>query len=178
MGAINRDAVKIYIASANTNATAIQETNLYKGSIASYSQSGGERTKEAVPLFGGYIDEEQPRDTVTIEFEVVPDISKIDEWHALAYAEDGANAGTYTMASNPSDRAVFIQGKRGSDYTTVGYNNCTVQVMEMEHSSDGNRTYNVTLSFIPTTSDGVSNFIIKDAALTSLPSWTALDNNN
>jgi hypothetical protein len=178
MGAINRDAIKIYIAPVDTNATDLQATNLYKGTISSYSQSGGERAKEAVPLFGGYIDEEAPRDTVTLEFEIVPDISKVNEWHSLAYNVDSGNAGVYTMSGAPADKTVFIEAKRGSNYSTVAYNNVTVQVMEMEHDSTGNRTYNLNLSFIPQTSDGVSNIMIKDTALTTLPAWTALDGNN
>jgi len=182
MTAISRSKVKIYIVPADTVASGLASTDVISGEIKSYSKSGGDKDVESDALFGGYIDKEKPTSQVEIALEIVPSLgTNSDLWDAIAYAEDVANAGVYTMASDtstqPDDRAVFIQALNGSDYKSFGFNNCNVTLLDMEHNADDNRTYNMTLKFSPTNSDGVSNFMTSDLAVTALPAWTALDNN-
>ena len=181
MVAISRSKTKIYIADAGTAASALTDSDVFEGDIKTYDKSGGNKDVESDAVFGGYVDKEKPTDQVEISFEIVPSLgTNADRWDAMTYAADVAT-GVYTMAeetsTQPSERAVFIQALNGTDYKSIGFNNCSVTVLDMEHSADDNRTYNMTLKFSPTTSTGVSNFMTLATAVTSLPAWTALDNN-
>ena len=82
------------------------------------------------------------------------------------------------MAASPADKSVFIQAYDGvSGYKSWGFNNCNVTVLDIEHNADDNQTNNLILKFSPTDENGVSNFMSKGAAVTTLPNWSALDNN-
>ncbi len=183
MVAISRSKTKIYIVAAGTAPSALAATDVYKGDIKSYSKSGGETDVESDPVFGGFIDKEKPTSQVELSLEIIPklDTGEADRWDAMAYAEDVANAGIYTMASEtstlPGDRMVVIQADDGSNYKSIAFNNASVTVLDLEHNADDNRTYNMTLKFSPTDDDGVSNFMTSDIVATDLPAWTALDNN-
>lgn len=183
--AIDRKKVSIWIEAADTAASSLASTDIIEGEIRSYSKSGGETDVESEPLFGGFIDKEQPREQIELEFEIVPSLvaGSIDRWDAMAYAEDVTNAGIYTTAgttsTQPGSKAVFIQAydSTASTYKSFAFNNASVTVSDMEHSADDVRSYNLTLKLSPETTDGVANLMTSDIAITALPAWSALDNN-
>lgn len=177
MTAISRKKVTIYIVDADTAASTLADSDSYKGEIKSYAKSGGEKDVESDPVFGGFVDKEKPRSQVELAFEVIPSLEDAPRWDALAYVEDSGNTGVYTMAGEPSKRAVFIQATDGTSSQSWGFNNAGVTVYDFEHNADDNQTSNMTLKFSPTDDSGVSNFMTAATTVTSLPAWTALDNN-
>jgi hypothetical protein len=193
MTAISRSKTKIWIVAADTVPSTLSYTasadveatdkGFFSGDIKSYSKSGGEKDVEAEAVFGGYVDKEKPIGQVELAMEVVPllDATKSNRWDFMAYAEDVANAGVYTMAfttsTQPTDRMVVIEAIDGTDSKTLMYNNCNVTVLDLEHPADDNRTYNMTLKFAPTDDNGVSNFATSALAATAMPAFSALDNN-
>jgi hypothetical protein len=185
MTAINRNMTKIYMVAAGVNPSALQATDVIAGEIKSYNKSGGEKDVESDPVFGGFIDKEKPITQVEIELEVIPSIQQADRWDAITYAQDVANTSgsrkVYTMASTtstqPVDRMIVIEATSGTLRKSWAFNNCNVTVFDLEHNADDNQTGNITFKFSPTTSRGVSNFMTQATAATSLPAWTALDNN-
>ena len=184
MTAISRSKTNIYIVDADTDLSSLEATDIFKGDIKSYSKSGGETDVESDPVFGGFVDKEKPTSQVELSMEIVPllDADKADRWDAMAYAEDSATAGVYTMASEtstqPTEKCVVLEADDGTNKKTIAFNNCSVTVLDLEHNADDNRTYNMTMKFSPTTDDGVSNFMTSDIAATAMPAWSALDNNN
>jgi len=185
MTAISRSKTSIYIVDADTAASTLAATDVFKGDIKSYSKSGGEKDVESDPVFGGFVDKEKPISQVEISLEIVPllDSAKSDRWDEMAYTTD--DAGVFTMATQtsgtsslPSEKMVVIQAFNGtSAYKSLAYNNCSVTVLDLEHNADDNRSYNMTLKFSPTDDNGVSNFMTKGIAATALPAWSELDNN-
>jgi len=180
MVAISRNKVNISIVDADTNASALASSDIVEGEIKTYNKSGGAQDIESDPVFGGYVDKEKPREQVEVSFEIIPKIgTDSDRWDSMTYALDGT--GVYTMADStstlPSNKAIFIEAADGSNYKSMGFNNCNISVLDMEHSADDNRTYNMTLKFSPTNDSNVSNFMTLATAIGSLPDWTALDNN-
>ncbi len=179
--AISRSKVKIWISPVDTNASTLLNsgtTNLAPilGEIKSYSKSGGERDVESDPHFGGYVDKEKPVSQVEVSFEITPSLDDPTRWDELAYAVDTDNAGVYTMAAAPSDRTVFIQATDGTAFKAWGFNNCNVTVLDMEQNADDNQTNNLVLKFSPINDSGVSNFMSKGAAATTMPDWDNLAN--
>ena len=184
MTAISRSRVNIYIANADTAISSLTATDIWKGDIKSYSKSGGEKDVESDPVFGGFVDKEKPTTQVELAFEIIPQLDGgiSDRWDKLTYAEDDANAGIYTMASEkstqPGDKMVVLEALKGTAaYKTIAFNNCKVTVLDLEHNADDNRTYNMTLKFSPTTPEGVSNFMTAAKSLSQMPNWSSLDNN-
>lgn len=177
MTAINRSNVKIAIMAAGTAPSTVKATDWITGEIKEYSQSGGEKDVEADPHFGGYVDKEKPVSQVEVSFEITPDLEDGDRWEAIARSEDGTNAGVYTLAGTVSDKAVFIQATATAGNASVAFNNCNVTTLDMSHSADDNRTNTLNLKLSPTNSSGVSNYMSKAALMTTLPAWSALDNN-
>lgn len=178
MTAISRSQVRIAILAADVNPSAVAATDWITGEIKEYSQSGGEKDVESDPHFGGFVDKEKPVSQVEISFEITPSLEDADRWEALARSEDGSNAGVYTLAGDVADKAVFIEAGNATDgYASVAFNNANVTTLDMSHSADDNRTNTLNLKLSPTNSSGVSNYMSSAVVMTSLPAWTALDNN-
>lgn len=175
MGAISRSKVKIYVTEAGVNPAALStSTSLISGQIKSYSMSGGEQDVESDPVFGGFVDKEKPTSQVEMAFEVVQDLTTAagaDKIDSLIY---GYQNGVYTMSSNATDKAIFIQAEDGSIYKTYGFNNCNAVSYELDHNADDNRTGTLTFKFSPTTSTGISNFMTAASQITVLPAWSTL----
>lgn len=178
MVAISRNKVRIAIMAAGTAASAVADTDYITGEIKEYSQSGGEKDVESDPHFGGFVDKEKPVSQVEISFEITPNLDDGDRWEALARSADVANAGVYTLAGDVADKAVFIEAGNVTDgYSSVAFNNANVTTLDMSHSADDNRTNTLNLKLSPTNGSGVSNYMSSAVAVSSLPAWTALDNN-
>jgi len=66
---------------------------------------------------------------------------------------------------------VFIQGAATAGTISYAFNNCSVTLLDMEHSAEDNQTMNLTLKFSPETPDGKTNFMSKKLAVTGLNAW-------
>lgn len=182
--AISRSKVKIWIVTAGTAASLLDDTvsssisdlGYIAGEIKSYAKSGGERETESDPHFGGFVDKEKPIGQVEVNFEVTPDLDIADRWDSYAYSLD-VLTGVYTMAGSVVDKTVYISAVDGAKPKSWGFNNCNVNMFDFDHNADDNQTGTLKLTFSPTDSDNVSNFMTLATAVTSLPAWTALDNN-
>jgi hypothetical protein len=182
MTAISRSRVKIWIAPLGTAASTLINTGTTPlapivGEIKSYAKSGGEDQTDSTPVFGGYVDEEKPTSQVELSFDVIPSLENGTRFDALINGVDVANAGVYTMASQAVNRTIFIQATDGSNHFSWGFNNCNAVSYTNDHAADGNRMGKLSFKFSPTNSNGVSNYMAKTVVATSLPAWTALDNN-
>ena len=182
MVAISRSRVKIYIVDAGTAASTLTATDVIEGEIKSYNKSGGDKEVESDPVFGGYVDKEKPTEQVEVALEVIPKVNEDqNRWDTMAYAADVANSGVYTMASatstQPNDKAIYIEATDGTNYKSWGFNNTSVTVFDLEHNADDNQVGNITFKFSPENDSGVSNFMTAASQVTSLPAWSALDNN-
>lgn len=173
--AISRSAVKIAIMPVDTNASTIASSDWILGEIKNYSKSGGERDVESDPHFGGFVDKEKPVSQVELSFDVTPSLTSPIRWESLAYGADGSNPTVYTMASEPADKAVFIEASTSAGVQSLAFNNCNVTMLDFDHSADDNRTGTLGLKFSPTDESGTSNFMASSVVVSSLPNWSALD---
>lgn len=177
MAAISRKNTKIYITAADTLPSALTSSDVVVGEIKSYSKSGGEREVESDPVFGGFVDKEQPRSQFEIQLEVVPQTGTGSyEWDKLVYGQDSAaGSDVYTSALDSDDRMIVIEAYDGTNYKSWAFNNCNGITIDYEGSADDNQTATLTFKFAPTTSDGVPNYQYSAVTATSLIDWDSLD---
>lgn len=175
--AINRSDVSIAIVAKDTASSAISASDYIKGEIKDYSKSGGELDEESEPVFGGFINKEIPASQVEIEFDIRPSLENGDRWEEFIYAEDGTNAGVYTLAGQAAKRAIFFEWSDGTNTKSAAFNNCGAITFDFDHSADDVQTGTFSFKLSPTTPDGVSNVMFTAGAVSTLPDWTALDNN-
>lgn len=188
--AIGRSKVKIWIVNADTDPSQLVQTGSFDGNnyspilgqISDYSKTGGENDVETVPLFGGFADKEKPQSQFEMSFDIVPSLEKEHIFNEMAYTLDATN-GVLVSGGSLSGKSVFVQNSGTSGTYTSGYgiNNCSVVVLDMEHSADDNQTKTLNLKFSPTNEDNIPNFMFnstsRDATFTDigdLPSWTSL----
>lgn len=174
MTAINRKSVRIAIAPAGTNPSTLTSSDFIKGQIRSYGFGGGDEPFESEPLFGGYVDLEQPQEQVEVNFEFVPNIEDANRWDALFMTQSSSNPGTYIMGGERAAHCVFIEATKGSFFKSWGVNNARVTTRELNHEASNNQEGNLTLAFSPEDEAGISNFMTAASAVTALPVWTSL----
>jgi hypothetical protein len=172
MTAISRKRVDIYIANADTNPSALSDSDIIKGQITNYSKSGGEDDVETVHAFGGDIDKEKPQSQMEIQFEITPAIEDASRWDSYIY---GVTNGVYVANKSVGDRAIFFHAKEGSNHYTVGFNNCNSVTWDWDHAADDNRSGTFTFKLSPQNRDGISNFMAAESAITSMHNWSTLD---
>ena len=173
MTAISRKKVKIWISALDTAPSTLQNTDVIAGEILTYNKTGGEDDVESIPVFGGFVDKEKPRSQVELSFDVIPSIgTNSARWDSYIY---GTNiGGVYVMSSDAANKAIFIQAANGSDYMSYAFNNCNAVKFDIEHNADDNRTGTLSFKMSPEDENGISNFMGKAVAVTSLPNWTQL----
>ena len=192
MTAISRRVTKVWVVPSNTAASSLVDTAPYgssnllgyiSGEIKSYSKSGGEIDVESDPVFGGFVDKEQPQSQIELQFEIIPSFEYGDLWEAMLYGYDSENDAYTSTANKPTNRAVFIEALNGTTSCKAwGFNNAFVTALDMEHNADDNQTQNMTLKLSPETEGGVTNILfnstIKDTtfkSITDLPDWSAFE---
>lgn len=192
MVAISRRRTKIWVVPAGTAASELVSTAPYSssnvkgfiaGEVKSYSKSGGERDVESDPVFGGFVDKEQPETQVELSFEIVPSFEYGDLWESMFYGYDSENNAYTSAAPVPSNRAVFIEALNGTTSCKGwGFNNAFVTTNDIEHNADDNQTRNLTLKLSPETDLGRPNVIfnstVKDTTFSEiqdLPAWSAFE---
>lgn len=192
MTAISRRLTKIWVVPKDTAASSLVTTSAYSsstplgyiaGEVKSYSKSGGGTDVESDPVFGGFVDKEQPTSQIELSFEIVPSFEYGDLWEAMVYGYDESNGAYTSTATKPSNRAIFIEALNGTTSAKGwGFNNAFVTAPDMEHNADDNQTRNMTFKLSPETEVGVTNILfnstIKDTSfesITDLPAWSAFE---
>jgi hypothetical protein len=175
MQAIERINTKIYIVDAGTNATDLAETDIFKGEITEFSQSGGSREKETTHTFGGDITRSLPRGEFELSLSITPSYGGEEEWVSQFFGEDPTNSGYYTSSQDPTDKAIFIEASDGTVTTTHAYNNLQAVTEEVTQPADEVRTFEITFNTSPQTQTGLPNYMWSNVEATSLVDWSALE---
>ena len=182
MTAISRNKVKIWITTLGTAASTLVMTGTgalspILGEIKSYARNGGEDQVESDAVFGGYVDMEKPKSQVELSFDVVPALETGSRWDSLIFGRDVAT-NVWTMATDSANKTIFIQYYDASAGSySWGFNNANAVSFTVDHNADDNAKGKFSFKFSPTNKNGVSNYMANTVAVTSLPAWTALDNN-
>ena len=136
------------------------------GFISNYSESGGEKDTEAIPVFGGgNIDKETPRSQIEVSLDV-----------QMIYGTDSVAFDTYkygsglTSATEGVVQVIYVQWTDGTYYYTRAYNNAKGVTFSPTSSADGNLTGTMTFKLSPTDQNGTANLQIDDAAASTI-SW-------
>lgn len=165
------DEATISVVAADINGSALASTDSVTGEVSNFSETGGEKDTESIPVFGGgNIDKENPRSQVEVSFDVElqynPDQGDATKWDVFKY---GAGL---TSATEGASKAIFVQWTDGSNYYTRAYNNAKAVTFNPESSADGNLRGTLTFKLSPTTSAGTANVrIAAVASSTSSFNW-------
>lgn len=167
--AIYREDVKIYIAAANTNGSALASSNIVAGEITSHGFSGGNRERTSDPAFGGYIQTRSPRGDFELTMDIAPKLSGTastdDRWDLYKFGTTGLSTGEEQAL------AIFIQRNNGSSYKTTAFNNAYVTSWEPSHDAGEYEKGSVTFTIAPETDTGAAN--IKTSALAASTAFFA-----
>jgi len=153
MAGVFPNETSVYIVNAGTNGSALTAADKIIGEITSWSQSGMNREIESIPVIGGFVDKENPRDQGEISFDVIVQntvASTLERWNNYAMASG-------LSANEPVDKAIFIYSTNGTTSIGLGINNASITSMERTMDADDMLRYSVTFKFSPTTPLGASN---------------------
>lgn len=156
MGGIFPSDTSIYIAAADTVASALAASDKIAGEIEKWNLTGGNQEIEAVPVIGGFVDKEKPREQFEISFDVIVQntaASTMDRWDTLKFGS------TLKSSGEGSAKMIYVQaqGATTSLWKVFAFNNCRAVTWEPEMSADDMLRGTITFKFSPTTSTGVSN---------------------
>lgn len=177
MAAIERDNLKIYIVDSGTAASDLADSDVYKGSITNYDQSGGTQELETTNAFGGDIRRTTPRDEIELSMDVTPSYSnETSDYASLFMGEDTTNSGFYTSALQAPEKDIYIEAEDGNgNYVTHGFQNARAINFEPSHSADDTRELSITFNLPPTTEDGKPNYATTDDQASNFPDWSTFD---
>jgi len=161
------DEATIWIDIKDVDGSALATSDLVTGEISNFSESGGEKDTESIPVFGGgNIDKESPRSQFEVSFDVQmqysPSTGASTKWDAYKFGTG------LTSATEGTAKVVFVQWLSGSDYYTRAYNNAKGVSFSPTSSADGNLTGTVTFKLSPTTSANIANVQVAAAAASTL----------
>ena len=163
------DEAKIYIVAADVNGSTLATSDEVTGEVSNYSESGGEKDLETIPVFGGgNIDKEGARSQVEVTFDVEMQYTTpqgaVTKWDEYKY---GAGL---TSATEGVAKAIFIEWTDSSNFYTRAYNNVKGVSWNPTSGADGNLKGTMTFKLSPTTAAAAAN--VKVAALAaSTISW-------
>jgi len=177
MAAIERDNLKIYIVDTGTAASDLASSDVYRGNITSYDQSGGTQELETTNAFGGDIQRTLPRDEFELSMDVTPSYAnETSDFASLFLGEDSTNTGAYTSALQGPKKQVYIEAEDGSsNYVTHAFNNMRVIDFEPSHSADDTRELSITFNCPPTTESGQPNYVTEASQATNIADWSTYD---
>jgi hypothetical protein len=84
------------------------------------------------------------------------------------------STGVY-VPGDASPKAIFIEAKRGSQYLSLGFNNCDSVSIELSHSAESTREGTIEFTFPHVTDQGVFNYQFKESAVVGLSDWEDLE---
>lgn len=137
-------------------------------SLTNFSQSGGGRDIESVPLFGGaFLNREQPREQIEVTFDAVYKYGTDVDIDALVMGSS-LTASAVESSQEPDDLIVWIYWNDGTNHYYRAYNNVSaVNLMDVEQAADGFLQGTVNFKLSATDSAGASNLKIDTAAPTT-----------
>lgn len=153
------DGASVWINAADSAATAGFELTDY---CTNFSQSGGARETESLPVFGGgNVTKQNPRDQIEVSFDVILQPSAATIFDELLFS----NTLTGTAASiSSSGEGQALQMKvtwtDGTNTYARNYNNIYVTNWDPTMSADGQLEGSVTMKVAPTQPDGTANVTI------------------
>lgn len=158
---IDREAVKIFIAAADTDGSNLASSDQIKGEITNHGMTGGNRTRDSEPAFGGFIVTRSPRGDFVLSMDVTPKLTGTaatdDRWDIFKYGTTGASTGEEV------GYAIFISRLKNGAWKTSAFNNAFVSNWEPSHNAAENEKGTVEFTIAPETDLGVAN--IKTSAL-------------
>lgn len=168
MGAVFPTEVTVLIGAADAVSSDCTE---YTTLMTNFSQSGGERDVESIPLFGNAnIDKENPRSQIEVSFEgIVQYDSSPLLFDAFLMGSD-LTATTLESSQDPVGKVVYMEFTDGSVTLTRAYNNVLGVSFEPEMSADEYLKGTLTMKLSPTDAAGASNMKITKAAASTI-SW-------
>lgn len=168
MAGIFPNETSIYIVAADTVGSALTAADKVVGEITNFSLSGGGQDIESIPVIGGFVDKEMPREQFEVSFDVIVSNtagSTLDRWDTYKYA-DG------TSSSESVNKAIYLSALTGSKWKTLAMNNCRAVTWEPELAADDMLRGTMTFKFSPETSLGVANLRTSSLApSTSFFTW-------
>lgn len=138
--------------------------------ITNFTQSGGTRDIESIPVFGGgNVDKENPREQVEVQFEcIIQGATPLLFDQLIAGSSlDGTTAVSY--ADDPVKRTIYVEVVDAETPATMtrAYNNAEAVTWEPEMSADEYMKGTITFKLSPTDAAGSTNVkIVKAAAST------------
>jgi hypothetical protein len=167
---LQANELTVYIGAAGAVSSAC--TN-FTTSFDNFSQSGGGRDVEAVPLFGNsFLNKEKPREQieVTLDAKWKYGTDLILDQLAMGSVLDGS---TLTQSNaEPTAKAIYLQWYDGTNYYTRAYNNVSaVNLGDVEQAADGFLQGTFSFKLSAATSAGSSNVKIDNAAASTI-TWT------
>jgi len=159
MAGVFPSETSIYIVAANTNGSALTVGDKVIGEITNFSLSGGDQDVESIPVIGGFVDKEMPRNQFEVSFDVIVQntaASTLDRWDIYKYAGGLSSA-------EGALKAIFVESSTGSLYKTFAFNNARAVTWEPEMAADDMLKGSITFKFAPTTALGAAN--LKTSAL-------------
>lgn len=165
MGTIDKDKIKIWIESADTNPASVSDP--IKGEISDFDKSGGEREVEFDPVIGGYSKRKQATTEHTVEFSLIFDQDLMHRWDELRYKADGQEL----IEGDVEDKIIYIQYGEGATAHSYAYNNCHTVNLEHSFAADSTVEGTINFTFPPTTPVGATNFKKVRGEISNISNW-------
>lgn len=167
---LQADELTVYIGAADAASSACTD---FTKSLDNFSQSGGGKDIESVPLFGGaFLNREMPREQieVTLDAKWKYGTDLLLDQLVMGSVLDGSTE--VDSGDEPSSKVIYLQWTDGTNYYTRAYNNCQgVNLGDVEQSADGFLQGTFTFKLAATDSSAAANVKITDAAASTL-SWS------
>lgn len=163
--------VNVWIAPADTNGSALSDSNKYSSYIMNFKNSGGSRSQESIAVFGGgSITKSGTRDQFEVSMEVVLDPAGSKDFNKFVFDTDTSDTTLYLSSGEASEVCIFIEGYDGTNYYTEAYNNVTGVSFDVDLAADDIYKGTLTFNCSPTTPTGTAN-VRKKAAIHSSPAF-------
>lgn len=169
MGGVFPSETSVYITTSGTAAASLTADHKIVGEVTNWSISGGDQDVESIPVIGGFVDKELPRNQFEVSFDVIvanTATSTLDRYDTFQYGSG------LTSATEGTDKVIYIHFVSGGFSKLIGMNNCRSITWEPEQSADDMLRGTITFKFSPTTSLGVANLKTSSISGSSLPAIT------
>jgi len=153
------DGATVYVVAAGGTPTAGFTLTDY---CTNFSQSGGARDTESIPVFGGgNITKQNPRDQIEISFDVIlqPGSATIFDEMLFSSTLSGTAA---SVTSDGEGQALKVQviWTDGSNTYTRTYDNVYMSSWDPAMGADGQLEGSIAFKMAPTTANGTANLTI------------------
>ena len=168
---ITKNMVKIYIADADTNPSALTSSDVILGEISSYDKSGGNPNISYDDVFGGKITRRQSRDEITLSFDLIFNFEDSFRWNEMSMVEHSTGV---WVPGDAGRKVIAFEAFDGTNYLSVAFNNCSNVSFDFSHGADTTREGTIEFTLPVVTDKGIYNEQADEVAVTSLQNWSAL----